>query len=140
MLNIYIIPLDHPTSYILHSIKQPPMEKEKEIHAKPRMIFLDSIMEEDYEKVYELLMTIPDIIKQVDQNNKNPIHYASLYSKSNLDIIELLLRHESIGDLINECDNDQDRPLDVAIKYNFGNPYKDDIIRLLTQHGGIKTQ
>ena len=51
------------------------MEKEKEIHAKPRMIFLDSIMEEDYEKVYELLMTIPDIIKQVDQNNKNPIHF-----------------------------------------------------------------
>ena len=116
------------------------MEKEKEIHAKPRMIFLDSIMEEDYEKVYELLMTIPDIIKQVDQNNKNPIHYASLYSKSNLDIIELLLRHESIGDLINECDNDQDRPLDVAIKYNINSQFRNDILDLLVSKGGKSTE
>ena len=65
------------------------MEKEKEIHAKPRMIFLDSIMEEDYEKVYELLMTIPDIIKQVDQNNKNPISSSNNGRNNHFDVSTL---------------------------------------------------
>jgi ankyrin repeat protein len=114
------------------------MEKEK--RGTSRVVFLDSIKMGDYEKVHELLYTIPNIMNQVDSNGKNALHYAALYSRDSLEIIELLLQQHLVSDIINGYDNDKDTPLDVAIKYNINSQFRNDIMDLIRHKGGKRTE
>ena len=114
------------------------MEKGKKVTSQT--VFLDSIKIGDYEKVHEMLYTIPNMMTQLDSNGKNPLHYAALYCRDSLEIIELLLQQRSVSDIINGCDNDKDTPLDVAIKYNINSQFRNDILDLLVSKGGKSTE
>ncbi len=114
------------------------MEKEK--RGTSQVVFLDSIKMGDYEKVHELLYTIPNIMNQVDSNGKNALHYAALYCRDSLEIIELLLQQHLVSDIINGYDNDKDTPLDVAIKYNINSQFRNDIMNLIRHKGGKRTE
>ena len=78
-----------------------------------------------------------DLIGQTDSIGQNSLHYAAMYSKKNVDLLQFLIDNYigDIQDIINQKNYYNSTPLDCAYKHN-KSPIKKDIVALLRQFGG----
>ena len=107
-------------------------------HGYSRTPLQMAVKNEHLSIVKYLVNTYPFLIKSTNHSHYNILHFAALYLKKNVDLLQFLIdnyNRKDIKNIINQKNNYGDTPLDCAYKYNKSS-IKNDIIKLLRQYGG----
>ena len=103
-------------------------------YGKESTALISSVRREKLDIVELLVKNNVNIERKMAKNGWTALHYAAQFN-STMDIMQFLLNESTTLGIINERSVAGWSPLDVAYN-NFNNNAKEDIIKLLKQHGG----